>query len=232
MADLTDMLQEELKTEEIFKTFEINKESLNDELRQFTSIITSEIVDRDGEVIKIDGINLKTYRTNPKVLWGHDAQKFPIGKCISIRRSGNTLVTKTQLAFDDVDADRIWNLIKQDMIKTVSIGLRINREGVRSPNKKDIQDYGKSVKRVFSKSHMLEYSLVNLPGNPDSMITSVSKGLITREDCKKYLDYDVPQEIEKTVHYVDVISNNKTEEQVMNELTALKMAKKLGVFYI
>ena len=68
--------------------------------------------------------------------------------------------------------------------------------------------------------------------NPDSMITSVSKGLITREDCKKYLDYDVPQEIEKTVHYVDVISNNKTEEQVMNELTALKMAKKLGVFYI
>ena len=54
MADLTDMLEEEFKEEKIFKTFEIKQDKVDTDNRTFKAVLTSEVIDKDGEIVKID----------------------------------------------------------------------------------------------------------------------------------------------------------------------------------
>jgi len=227
MADLTDMLEEEFKEEKIFKTFEIKQDKVDTDNRTFKAVLTSEVIDKDGEIVKIDGISTKSFKKNAIVLWSHDPFS-PIGKCLSFRKSGNSLVAETQLAKDDPLANRIWNLVKQDIIKGISIGFAI--KDARYPTKKDLQDFGKSLRRVINKSEIFEYSLVSLPCNEDALISSVNKGLITKEECKKFFNMDLPDKKEQVT--LELNLSNKTKRQVTQEIIdnafKIKMAKKRG----
>lgn len=47
----------------------------------FDVIISTEDLDRSGEVVKQSGWELGNYKNNPIVLWGHDYYSLPIGVC-------------------------------------------------------------------------------------------------------------------------------------------------------
>ena len=47
----------------------------------FDVIISTEDTDRSGEIVKQSGWELKNYKNNPIVLWGHDYYSLPIGVC-------------------------------------------------------------------------------------------------------------------------------------------------------
>ncbi len=50
-----------------------------DETRVAVFEISNERVDRDGDIIVQEGIDLKNFRANPVVLWGHDGFAPPVG---------------------------------------------------------------------------------------------------------------------------------------------------------
>src|SRR3979490_2369715 len=52
-----------------------------DENGTFDVIISTEVTDRAGEIVKQDGWDLTHYKNNPIVLWGHDYYSLPIGVC-------------------------------------------------------------------------------------------------------------------------------------------------------
>ena len=47
----------------------------------FDVIISTEVKDRAGEIVRQDGWDLNNYKNNPIVLWGHDYYNLPIGIC-------------------------------------------------------------------------------------------------------------------------------------------------------
>src|ERR1700712_2550300 len=47
----------------------------------FDVIISTEDVDRAGEIVRQDGWELTNYKNNPIVLWGHDYYSLGIGIC-------------------------------------------------------------------------------------------------------------------------------------------------------
>src|SRR4051794_10191029 len=47
----------------------------------FDVIISTEVTDRAGEIVRQNGWDLTNYKNNPIVLWGHDYYSLPIGVC-------------------------------------------------------------------------------------------------------------------------------------------------------
>ena len=48
--------------------------------REFIAKITTNMRDRDNEIVLTGGIDLKYYKSNPVILWSHNYLEPPIGK--------------------------------------------------------------------------------------------------------------------------------------------------------
>lgn len=164
--------------------------TVNDGERAVVAKITTGCVDRDGEVVVPQGVNTRDFEKNPVVLFNHDYYKLPIGKCVSIRRDGDSIVAKTVFAErpaslpadKEWEPDTIFDLYKQGVLNAFSIGFMPIEQ--RPATKGDFDRYGDGCRRVFSKSQMLEYSCVPVPANPEAVRMAFSKGLISETVAK------------------------------------------------
>ena len=123
---------------------------------KYSMIITSEVEDRDWEVVKINWIDTTNYIKNPVVLQDHSYKvEDVIWKTISIKKSWNNLLAEFVFANTEY-----WILAKELydnwFLKTASIWFIVNE---RDPNNRNI----------ITKSELLEWSLVAVPCNPEAL---------------------------------------------------------------
>ncbi len=138
-------------------------EDLQD-LRRFT--ITTEAVDRDGDIIVASGMDLTNYRKNPVVLWAHDYRALPIGKCTGIRAVGSSIQAEVQFASHDF-AQEVKTLVDEGILKGASVGfLPIDYEPLPS---------GTGYKHL--RTQLMEWSICAVPSNPEALALARSKGL-------------------------------------------------------
>ena len=64
----------------------------------YTFIGSDETIDRDGEVIKVNGWQLTNYKKNPVILWGHRHDIPAIGQAKRVYKSDGKLMFKVQFA--------------------------------------------------------------------------------------------------------------------------------------
>lgn len=92
-------------------------------IRGFANTISK---DRAGDVIVASAWTtsnaLKNYMKNPIILFGHDHSR-PIGKCLDMVPTEMGLEIEAEI-FEDADPS-IFNLIKNGVLKTFSVGFRI-----------------------------------------------------------------------------------------------------------
>lgn len=124
-----------------------------------SAVITTNTLDRQGEIVEPDGISLTNYMSNPVVLYGHSYQgmeSIPIGRATSLEivHEGDHKAIK---ALWEWQADDVTPLIsavhkswERGFINTVSIGFLA-------------QEYADN---TIAKSELLEFSLVPVPANP------------------------------------------------------------------
>ncbi|KKK95351.1 hypothetical protein LCGC14_2673660, partial [marine sediment metagenome] len=62
------------------------------------SYISTAALDRDGEVLLPEGVDLTNYRKNPVVLWSHDYKSVPVGKNLWIKQDAKGLKAATLFA--------------------------------------------------------------------------------------------------------------------------------------
>ncbi len=157
----------------------------------FKATITTDSIDRDGEVIVPQGMNSKNYERNPVLLWNHDTAQ-PIGKAISLRRGESSIDAEFEFAARPAEYDGDWfpdyvrGLVAAGVLRAVSIGFQPLDGGTRQATKADIDRYGSGVNRVFNKWALLEVSIVSVPANQDALITAVSKGFVTRSAAERF----------------------------------------------
>lgn len=180
--------------------------SVNKQDRTFKAIITDETVDHSRDVIDSMGINVKTFKKNGPIFFNHD-RNLLLGSATDIKRVGKTHVVTAKFADEgtDVFIDKIYKLVKQGHLKTMSIGFR-PIDNPRRPTKEDYAKYGKSVEWVYGKILLLEASIVTLPDNENATILA----------CKE-LDIDP-----KTIMGDDYIEAEETEEKgILNVKVAI-----------
>lgn len=122
-------------------------------------IASTGAVDRQGESINPDGWVLDNFKSNPVLLWSHDAYELPIGKVANIGvDSTGALIADMEFASDISDkAAQIELMVRAGYLNAVSVGFM--------PLEFDNQ--GRTIKQ-----ELLELSVVNVPANQEALVTS------------------------------------------------------------
>lgn len=216
--------------DKFFTTFEIKADKEEDRTVEFVG--SREIVDRDGDVIKVDGIKTENYERNPVVLWGHDRYSPPIGKTISIKKTKKEIRMKVQFAtMEEYSfADTIYRLAKGGYVNAVSIGFAPNFDKIEYPRENGKKD---GPYRIFNEIDLLELSVVPVPANQSALVTgkALQDGVIDEVELKEYeifcknLETTKPKEEEiETIEPVEEINEvdelKKRIEELENKLNS------------
>jgi HK97 family phage prohead protease len=149
---------------------------------QFTARISTDALDRDGEIVVPGGMNSKEYERAPVVFWNHD-RNMPIGQCVALKREERWITATAQFATRPENWEGQWfpdfakAMVEQRIIRGVSIGFVPLPDGGRHPTKGDREKWGDGITWVHSKWKLLEFSLAPLQANPEALVLAVGKGL-------------------------------------------------------
>ncbi len=129
--------------------------------------LSSEVVDRDGDIITLSGLDLKNFKKNPIALYQHN-HNTPIGTWENVKIIGKKLVGTLKLAEQGTSKhiDTIRKLVEQRILKAISIGFNVQ-------DHQPIKNGGYK----FTKTTLLEASLVSVPANQEALRLSKSLSL-------------------------------------------------------
>lgn len=140
------------------------QKSLFQDKEYYRFAITSSDVDRSGDIVDIDGLDLSEYEQNPIVLYNHHST--PIG--IS-RLTKATNVIYGDVWFDEVDelSKTIKGKVDAGVITNASIGFEVLDYEDRKLTDAEKEKYKRKFQRIrtYTKSILLEWSVVDLPAN-------------------------------------------------------------------
>ena len=68
------------------------------EAQAMTVALSTDEVDRHGDIISADGWQLDAYLENPVVLWAHDHRRPPIGRAVQVWREPHRLLARLEFA--------------------------------------------------------------------------------------------------------------------------------------
>lgn len=160
--------------------------------------LTTDSVDRDGEVLIPQGMNSKEYENNPVLFYNHDYAN-PVGTVTNLKRSDKAVIGTLEFARRPEDFQGeffpafIEALVKQGVVRGVSVGFIPETNGGRLATKGDRKKWGPRIKRVFNKWKLLEVSIAPLPANQEALIQAVGKGIVSAVQVKSFLDVDLPE---------------------------------------
>jgi len=155
------------KIEKALVKCEIKKTGEN----EYSFIMSDETIDRDGEIIKVDGWDIKNYKSNNILLWGHRHDIPGIGVVGKVlKEDGKLVAKKVRFASPGIYelADTIHGLVDDGVLKAVSVGyMPVEREypEMEDNNKK------KKPRVVTNKAELYELSIVNVGSNPNALMT-------------------------------------------------------------
>lgn len=185
----------------VYDSFEV-KESKDDRTLEFVG--SKEITDRDKEIVKVKGLDLKNYKTNPVVLWSHQYSQPPVAKATKVWKSKDELKFKIKFAEPEEYsfADTIYKLYKNGYMNAVSIGFIPDYDSIEFPSE------GKNINRIYHKAELIELSLVPVGANPAALLTS--KGIV------KAMEDEVIDklELDEIKYYIEELFETEEKEVI------------------
>lgn len=94
------------------------------EKRTVDFIASTDAIDTYGEVVDQASWELDIYKANPVVLYAHDSDDLPIGKCLDIAVRNGQLECKLQIATatENPLAENVWACLVGEYLRAVSVG--------------------------------------------------------------------------------------------------------------
>lgn len=173
-------------------TFEIkrpNYEMNGDNEDENTSAgwISRKSLDWSDDIVIPSGCITKVFEKNPVVFFNHDQTKTPVAKCVELKIMDDGVWARWEYA-DTTEGLEIKKLVKGGFLSTLSIGfIPISYKLKGQPG---FDSYGyPEAKRIIEKWVILEFSITNVPDNPNASIVEKAKLNIKCEgnqcDCFK-----------------------------------------------
>ncbi len=206
-------------------------------------VLSSNAVDRQGEVVNPKGIDLKNFKKNPIVAWAHKAlgtmfepphEDDIIGKVdqVSLEKTdtkltGDVLFNLTlneDGSSKDVRGTKIFNKLNAGILNAGSIGFRSIKR-----SEKNAKEGQTGVTHV--KSELIEFSIVPLGANPEALRKIlINANPQTKEEIYKELVSNIPKNdidlfLKNLVEIPEIeqvdIYDKEDEEEIEKDLTEL-----------
>ena len=142
-------------------------------------VLSTDEVDRHGDVVAAEGWNLEFYRRNPVLLWAHDYRRPAIGRAVSLWAEPHRLLARMEFA-PTAFAQEVAALYRAGFQWGVSVGFR----PLEFEERRDAAT-GAFLGIRFLRQELLEVSAVTVPANrsalrrpgvPDGMGAAASAG--------------------------------------------------------
>lgn len=142
--------------------------------RTFSFVFSDESVDRYGDVIKSAGWDLRNFNANPIALFGHDAETVEnvIGRAKNVRVEAQKLVGDIEFMDGAINANAevVRQMVAGGFLKTVSVGFApIDYAPTKDKSRPGGLD--------FTRSELLEISVVPIPANPNALVQARAAGI-------------------------------------------------------
>lgn len=174
--------------EKIIKYMEVKASKQNDRVLRF--IGSDEKVDRDGDVVKTDAWDLKFYKKNPVVLFGHNYAGTPVAKTkkVWVDKAKKQLLFDIEFPEKEVSeiGDSLYKLYSNGYMSATSVGFMPDYEKITYPDNKK-----KGIYRVINGQQLNEISLVSIGANPRALLTSKSMDKAIEEKVIDQKELDV-----------------------------------------
>lgn len=135
--------------------------------KSYRFVGTSEVKDRDGEIVLLDGWDFSNYKNNPIVLWGHENRQLPIGKVTAILKDETKRVIYFDVEFSEsyTLGKTVQGLVEEGILRATSLGFRVLD-----------WEWGENADAwLLTKCELFELSIVNVPANQEAIIEETSK---------------------------------------------------------
>ena len=162
-----------MESQLINRTISPEIRSINAESRSIDFVISTESVDSQRTVFKIDGWDLSAYRANPVVAYNHYAlgpDPDGIIGTSEVRIENNQLVATLTLEEGNRTADKVFRKLQNGTLRGASIGAII--EDGHWGNRANGED---PEILYFTKQRLMEWSVVSIPSNPDAVKRSAGE---------------------------------------------------------
>lgn len=198
----------------------------------FDVIATTESVDRDWEVIKLDWWDTKYREKNPVILANHSYTiENIVGKGLSFYTSPDGKEKRVKGVFSKTNplGKLARDLYNEGMLKTVSVGF--------IPKNRSEQD-----RRIIEEAELLELSFVAVPSNRDALSLdgklideAIQKGLIKEEEPETVKDIpetkeitlkDLYHEVQELKNLMQELADGKAEAKQQEEEVREAMERK------
>ncbi len=158
------------------KIFEADDFQVDPDSREVVAVISTDSIDRDGEVVLPSGLQRKNYGGNPIVLYGHDSSdKLPIGTTRWIKASGNKLIAKYYISDKTQLGRDVFGLMQDGVLRAHSIGFLEDDVTAPTPEELAARPDWAGCNRVIRSWQLLEFSVVPIPCNQDCLAIAVAK---------------------------------------------------------
>ena len=141
--------------------------------RSFWMVASNEARDRDGDVIRAKGWNLKNFKKNPVGLFMHDYRELPVFRVPDTKIEGDTF--KTLMHFpEDMGglSDDVYRAYQAKMLNASSVGFGVEEVKEDAKTREEFglpaeNTYGNGT--LFWKQELWELSAVTVPSNPEAL---------------------------------------------------------------
>lgn len=169
-----------------------SKSSLEEDSETGLMYISTKHTDRDGDIVVPSGVILDDYRKTPVVLWCHkySMDDVPVGMNQWIKTDSKGLLAKTKYhTRPGTIGEKVYNYLKDGFPLACSIGFVVLEGKTKDEfHELDIKSLGledkdiKKADRIFTKTLLMEYSMVPVASNQDSVVLSMKNFGIDTED--------------------------------------------------
>lgn len=138
--------------------------------REVEVIITTNQPDRDKDIVETSGIKLGSYNKNPVVLFQHNPS-IPVARTVKLDLGLTKMVALAKFPKEGVnpESDKVYSLIKEEIINSASIGFIPKQYSPIDPEKPWAGQH-------FKEVELLEWSFVSIPSNSEALIIGRSLG--------------------------------------------------------
>lgn len=155
--------------DKVVKAFSVVSKTIDLDAGIFEAMISTEAVDRQGDIVRATGAQLENYLKNPVVLWAHDYAQPPVAKALSIEiMPGSGLKATFQFPEWNMNphADVVRRMWAGGFLNATSIGfMPLKSKPIDGTKDEDVW----WVPQEYTSWELLEFSIVPVPANQEAL---------------------------------------------------------------
>ncbi len=167
-----------------------------------TFVLSTEAVDRWGDVIRVSGWELDAYLRNPVVMYGHDHDTPPVGRAVRVEVTklpgvGPALVAEAEYPSERLHpfGNLIYRLVAFRYLNAVSVGLQVL----------DWSELENGDGYEIKRQELWEFSNVNVGANPEALLINAGADSRSREVVRATVA-DLEAEVARLTSVADAVA--------------------------